>query len=179
MNATERHQRLLGSATLLTAAVVAGSIFTLGAPTDVGAPEQEAALHQRLEPNAVGVGEREPSPIQRVRLTFTYPERLRENETGVVTLRYEQQQERRKGYAASSPTVTTVLQQSDRELTTEIASSGFKIAPASPAKSEKGTPLPLVIKWTITPEKEGQHALVLNVSDMLLRSRPKSNDQEK
>jgi hypothetical protein len=154
-----------------------GSLWTFRAPVSDGTPEHEATLQQRLEPNAVGVGEREPSPVQRVRLTFTYPERLRENETGVVTLRYERVQEQRKGYAASSPIITTALQISDREITAELASSGFKIAPASAVKREKGVSLPLVIKWTITPEKEGQHALVLDVSDMFLRAMPKSNDQ--
>lgn len=178
MNSRERRLRLLGSTSLVAAAWVTGSLWVFRAPiSDGGAPQREAALDQRLEPNAIGVGEREPSPIQRVRLTFTYPKRLRENETGVVMLRYERQLDRRMGYAASSPTVTTDVRRSDRELSAELTSSGFKIAPASTAKREPGATLPLVIKWTITPEKEGQHAVVLNVGDMLLRTMPKSRDQ--
>ena len=33
------------------------------------------------------------------------------------------------------------------------------------------------MKWTVTPEKEGQHALVLDVREMLLLASSRANDQ--
>lgn len=170
--------RLITSGSLLlAAALLSMTTVLLPANSEAPAPPSEAILTQQLQPNALGVGERQPSPIQNIKLTFSYPPRLRENETGVVSLTYERFVDTKKSYSETSPLVRTTVAVLDADTTAQVSSSGFKIAPDGTVKREKGARFPIVFKWTITPEHEGDHAIILDVSQLLLFASPKRGDR--
>jgi hypothetical protein len=65
------------------------------------------------------------------------------------------------------------LESLDREIQINLLSSGFEIQGLSDAK--KGAHYPLVFTWTISPKKEGNHEMLLDLSNIVRDAR---NDSE-
>lgn len=170
-----RHRLLLSGALFLSACTLF-TVYLVAVPTTSDAPH-EALLEQRLQKHAVGTGERRPSPLQIGRLTFYYPRYLRENQTGVVALTYERFLDTPKSYSDPKDIIRTELRSLDKDVIARLSSSGFKVSPEDAIKRNKGQSLPAIFKWTITPEKEGYHPLVLDVSELLLYTSPKARDE--
>lgn len=53
------------------------------------------------------------------------------------------------------------------EKTVELHSSGFKISPSTKIKKASMTELPTLFLWTIKPESEGDHTIILDISELI------------
>ena len=102
---------------------------------------------------------------------LTYPHEMTENQTSVVSLRIEAFVDR----AVIDPTSKQETARSrlpgalglGEYGALRLTSSGFNIAPDQEISKPSGTHLPTEYAWTISPRREGQHKLLLDLSGFI------------
>ncbi len=105
------------------------------------------------------------------RFSLTYPREIRENQTSVVSLRIEAFVDRvvtdpiSKQESARSRISDTL--ELDEYGALRLTSSGFDIAPDQEISKPPGTRLPTEYAWTISPRREGEHNLLLDLSGFI------------
>ncbi len=104
------------------------------------------------------------------KLEIKYPSEMRENETAIVKMIYSARsvkipQRKDENTTGTDVPPVTELDSLDAELGIRLTSSGFRLEPKEGFKRTAGSPLPIVEKWTITPEGEGKRFLLLRVEE--------------
>ena len=104
-------------------------------------------------------------------IVLTYPREIRENQTSVVSLRIEAFVDRTVIDSTSNQETARSRISDTLELddygALRLTSSGFDIAPDREISKPAGTPLPTEYAWTISPKREGEHNLLLDLSGFI------------
>ena len=94
---------------------------------------------------------------------LTYSETMRENETNTVTIEYAVT----TTIAVGSDTRSLKLESLAESASATLSSSALTVAPQTTIRKEAGTTLPTRFLWTVTPKKNGEHYLIVDLSDIL------------
>lgn len=172
-----RYSRLLASLLFAAFALVIclGLLWPHGA--ELIFPRAKSTVENlltRWESKQVATGG--PLMARRSLLKIRYPKEMRENETRVVELTYSVQSveigpKPDKSRFSDSDSSVTDKERLDADLKVHFGSSGFKCEPTADAVIPRGTTLPVVLKWTITPEGEGDRALLLHLEESDIEGR--------
>ena len=147
------------------------------APSPVKSPSSIDYGHANLElvtttslPGTRGSDDEERNEYHS-RIELTYPREIRENQTSVVSLRIEAFIDRAVIDATSKQETARSRISDTLELdeygALRLTSSGFDIAPDQEISKPAGTPLPTEYAWTISPKREGEHNLLLDLSGFI------------
>lgn len=107
------------------------------------------------------------------------PQTMKENETDEFRLEFDRYTIVSKLPSSFDPlhqftiTDTDTIRYKDKiigEKAVELHSSGFKISPSTKIQKTSMTELPTLFVWTIKPESEGDHTLVLDISQLIRRT---------
>ena len=90
-------------------------------------------------------------------VAIKYPNQFQINESAVVEVRVEVK-DMRDAQKLVAPLALT------------LASTGLKIAPSSKLEKPKGSPFPLVWRWTVSPSKEGRQEAILDLEGLALEA---------
>jgi hypothetical protein len=116
-------------------------------------------------------------PQMGIDLKLIYPQDMQENQTSAVTLQYD------VITARTDPVTFKVSEESWGKLPLTIGaslnSSAFDIEPSEFLKKEPGHPLPVSFVWSISPQKEGDHILLLDISFLTSSWQPLAAVQRK
>ena len=103
-----------------------------------------------------------PQPTFTSMIFLNYSEEMKENETQEVTIEYSASISKSDshGYVIKTP------YRPPKSFSIGLSSSSFHIAPSASIKKEKDADLPAQFLWTVTPQKEGEHYLIVDLNEL-------------